>query len=170
VNVWFHEHSLPHLVDIENIRPNPHNENCNETDEIVASIATNGFYGTIIADADGMIVNGHGRYAALQELGATQIPVMYAETNAEESARIRVGDNRTTRLGRDDPALLLETLAELQETEIGLIGTGYGDEDVDELRASIENPLEFDDAEFAKQRGTKIFECPNCGWTPGQDG
>lgn len=36
-----------------------------------------------------------------------------------------VADNRTARLGRDDPALLLELLDDLYATDRGLLGTGY---------------------------------------------
>lgn len=165
VTVFFHESSIPHLVDIDTVRPNPENENGNDTDAIVESIATSGFYGAVIADQDGMLIAGHGRYAALQELGVDQIPVLFVEATAEQAARIRIADNRTTRLGRDDPALMEKTLTELLSTDLGLQGTGYQADDLEYLRASLDEPLTFDEEEFAKQNTGHVCECPECGWT-----
>lgn len=164
--IHFHESSIPFLVGIDKVHPNPRNENGNDTDAIVESIATNGFYGAVIADQDGMLIAGHGRYAALVQLGADQIPVLFIEASPEQASRIRIADNRTTRLGRDDPALILETLEELLASDVGLVGSGYRDEDLEFLRDSLEDPLEFDEEEFAKQRSRGSFECPKCGWTP----
>jgi len=166
VSVYFHEASQPHLVDISTVRPDPTNENSGDVDAVVESIITNGFYGAVITDQDGMLIAGHTRYDALHSLGATQIPVLRVHVTSEEQrARIRVGDNRTTRLGRDDPALMLKTLEGLLETDQGLMGTGYQDEDLEALRLILEGPLEFDEEEFAKQRSGHVCTCPRCGWT-----
>lgn len=166
MSVFFHEASQPHLVDINAVRPDPTNENSGDVDAVVESIVTNGFYGAVIADQDGMLIAGHTRYDALHSLGAKQIPVLRVTVYGEEQrARIRLGDNRTTRLGRDDPSLMLKTLESLLETDMGLMGTGYQDEDLDILRASLEGPLEFDEEEFAKQRSGHVCQCPACGWT-----
>jgi ParB family chromosome partitioning protein len=170
VSVFFHEDSQKHLVDISTIRPDPTNENSGDVDAVVESIITNGFYGAVIADQDGMLIAGHTRYDALHSLGSKQIPVLRVTvTNEEQRARIRVGDNRTTRLGRDDPALMLKTLEALLESDMGLVGTGYNDDDLDILRASLEGPLEFEEEEFAKQRSGHVCECPRCGWKSGED-
>lgn len=166
MSVYFHEASQPHLVDISTVRPDPTNENSGDVDAVVESIITNGFYGAVITDQDGMLIAGHTRYDALHSLGAKQIPVLRVHVTSEEQrARIRVGDNRTTRLGRDDPALMLKTLEGLLETDQGLMGTGYQDEDLEALRLILEGPLEFDEEEFAKQRSGHVCTCPRCGWT-----
>jgi ParB family chromosome partitioning protein len=166
VSVFFHDTSVPHLIDIDQVRPDPKNENNGDVDAVIESISVNGFYGAVIADQDGMLIAGHTRYNALLSLGADQIPVLFLNVDTEEQrARIRVGDNRTTRLGRDDPAAMLETLEALLQTDNGLLGTGYQDDDLDVLRASLEGPLEFDEEEFAKQRSGHVCNCPRCGWS-----
>lgn len=166
MSVFFHEDSQKHLVDISTIRPDPTNENSGDVDAVVESILASGFYGAVITDQDGMLIAGHTRYDALHSLGAKQIPVLRVAVESEEQrARIRVADNRTTRLGRDDPSLMLKTLEGLLETDMGLMGTGYEDNDLEVLRASLEGPLEFEDEEFAKQRSGHVCECPRCGWT-----
>lgn len=170
MTVFFHEASLPHLVDISTIRPDPNNENSGDLDAVMESIATNGFYGVVLADQDGVLIAGHTRYDALLAFEATQIPVLYIDVQDDaQRTRIRVADNRTTRLGRDDPALMLRTLEDLMGTEVGLTGTGYQDQDLEYLRASLEEPLSFDDEEFAKQRSGHVCECKACGWRSDQD-
>lgn len=164
MTVFFHESSKPYLVNIDSVHPNPRNENGNDTDAIVESITTSGFYGAVIADQDGQLIAGHGRYAALQELGATEIPALFLDITDEQATRIRLADNRTTRLGRDDPALMLRTLEELITTDLGLIGTGFDDQAL-ELLQSIDEPLQFDDdTGYAKQRSGHVCKCPVCGW------
>jgi ParB-like chromosome segregation protein Spo0J len=166
MSVYFHPDSEKHLVDISTVRPDPTNENSGDVDAVVESIVSNGFYGAVITDQDGMLIAGHTRYDALHSLGAEQIPVLKVHvTDDYQRARIRVGDNRTTRLGRDDPALMLKTLESLLETDMGLMGTGYQDGDLDILRASLEGPLEFNEEEFAKQRSGHVCACPRCGWS-----
>lgn len=166
MSLYFHETSIPHLVDIDHIRPDPNNENSGDVDAVIESIATNGFYGAVLADQDGMLIAGHTRYDALLALGAQQIPALYIDvTDDAQRTRIRIADNRTTRLGRDDPALMEKTLTELLVTDLGLTGTGYQENDLDYLRASLDEPLKFDDEEFAKQRSGHVCECPECGWT-----
>lgn len=164
MSVYFHEASVPFLVPIETIHPDPGNENNGDVDAVIDSILTNGFYGAVIPDQDGMLIAGHTRYNALHALGATHIPsIPVTITSEDQRRRIRVGDNRTTRLGRDDPALMLQTLEALLETDLGLAGTGYEDHDLDLLRATLE-PLEFEEEEFAKQRSGHVCECARCGW------
>jgi hypothetical protein len=166
VSVYFHPASVPHLVDISTVRPDPTNENSGDVDAVVESIVSNGFYGAVISDQNGMLIAGHTRYDALHSLGADKIPVLQVHvTDDHQRARIRVGDNRTTRLGRDDPSLMLKTLESLLETDMGLMGTGYQDGDLDILRASLEGPLEFNEEEFAKQRSGHVCVCPRCGWS-----
>ena len=165
MNVWFHDASRPLLVDIDLVRPYENNANSGDEDAVVDSIMTSGFYGAVIAQqGTGTLVAGHTRYAALHQLGATQIPVIWVQVDDVAAARMRLADNRTTRLGRDDPALLLEELDALKEHELALLGTGYDDDYLDALRLSLEQPLSFNDEEFAKQRSGHVCECRRCGW------
>lgn len=165
--VYFHESSRPLLVPISEVMPYENNANNGDVDIVRDSIQTNGFYGAIIAQKGfGTIIAGHTRYEALLSLGAEWIPVIWVETSNVSAARMRIVDNRSTRMGRDDPALLLEELQSIMEAdqELVLAGTGYLEEDMDAIRALLEEPLDFDDEEFAKQRSGHVCECPKCGW------
>lgn len=170
MSVYFHSTSEPHLVEISSIRPDPLNENSGDVDAVIDSITQNGFYGAVLVDMDGTLIAGHTRYEALLSLGATHIPALHIDVPDDTArARIRIADNRTTRLGRDDPALMLETLEALLQSDDGLRGTGYEQDDVEILRASLEGPLEFNEEEFAKQRSGHVCQCPACGWTSERD-
>lgn len=166
MTVFFHEDSRPLLVPITHVKQYENNVNSGDVDAVVESIRASGFYGAVIAQqGTGTLIAGHTRYAALLDLGATEIPVLWVQVDDVAAARIRLADNRTTRLGRDDPALLLEELEALRRSDLELIGTGYDNDYLETLRHSLSQPLEFDETEFAKQRSGHICECPSCGWT-----
>lgn len=168
MSVFFHESSRPLLVPISEVMPYENNANNGDVDIVRDSIQTNGFYGAIIAQKGfGTIIAGHTRYEALLSLGSEWIPVIWVETSNVSAARMRLVDNRSTRMGRDDPGLLLEELQSILEadSDLMLTGTGFLESDLEAIRALMEEPLDFNDEEFAKQRGSKTFECPACGWS-----
>lgn len=165
--VFFHPSSVPLLVPIEQVKPYENNANNGDVDIVRDSIEVNGFYGAVIAQTGtGTLIAGHTRYEALLALSADSIPVIWVQTNNIQAARMRLVDNRSTRMGRDDPALLLEELQEVLESDadILLAGTGYLQTDLDEIRALLDEPLDFDDEDFAKQRSHHVCVCPQCGW------
>lgn len=168
MSIFFHEASRPLLVPIDQVNPYENNANNGDVDVVRDSIETNGFYGAVIAQkGSGTLIAGHTRYEALLSLGAEQIPVIWVTTNNVQAARMRLVDNRSTRLGKDDPSLLLEELQSIMEadSELLLEGTGYLEHDLEEIRRLLDEPLDFDDEEFAKQRSGHVCECPSCGWT-----
>lgn len=170
-SVFFHEESVPLLVPIEQVSPYENNANNGDVDVVVDSILTNGFYGAVIAQkGTGILIAGHTRYEALLSLGSDKIPVIWVHSDDVQASRMRIVDNRSTRMGRDDPALLLQELQDIVDADsaLALAGTGYLESDMDNLRALLEEPLDFDDEEFAKQRSGHICECPRCGWTSDQ--
>ena len=166
--VFFHPGSVPLLVPIEQVTPYENNANNGDVDLVRDSIEVNGFYGAVIAQkGTGTLIAGHTRYEALLSLGAEQIPVIWVQTSDVQAARMRLVDNRSTRMGRDDPSLLLAELQEILEADNDLLlaGTGYLETDLDEIRALLNEPLDFDDEEFAKQRSHHVCVCPQCGWS-----
>lgn len=126
--VQFAEGVTPLLEPIDTVRQHPRNPNNGDVEALTESIQVNGFYTAITADKDtGYILAGNHRYQALLALGATQIPVIWAKKDTEGALRVLAVDNRLSRLARMDDAAQLELLKDLQETEIGLFGTGFDD-------------------------------------------
>lgn len=166
--VFFHPDSVPLLVPIEEVHPYENNANNGDVDIVRDSIEVNGFYGAVIAQkGTGTLIAGHTRYEALLSLGAEQIPVLWVATSNVSAARMRLVDNRSTRMGRDDPSLLLAELQEILEADNDLLlaGTGYLETDLEEIRKQLDEPLDFDDEDYAKQRSHHVCVCPQCGWS-----
>ena len=81
------------------------------------SIATFGFVVPIVTDGDGVIICGHGRYFAAQDLGLAMVPTVIADHLTDAQVRaLRIADNKLAELSEwDDDALRIELgdLAEL---------------------------------------------------------
>lgn len=156
------------MVPAQNISPNPDNPNNGDTDEIVASILRVGCYRPIVASRKtGYILAGHHLYAALLELGAKMVPVVWSDADDESQLRIMLGDNKIARLARLDESLELDLLERLAATEVGLSATGYRDAELEKLRdrllSDINEPLAIDLT--GAERLIHEIECPQCHYT-----
>jgi ParB-like chromosome segregation protein Spo0J len=173
----FHKGLVDLMVPIANLRPTEDNPNNGDVDEVVASMLRWGVYAPIIAnEADGRIIAGHTRYAALMELGAKMAPVVWAQPATDmEHLGMLMGDNRIARLARMDEARELEAMRQLAESDKGLVGSGYDDRDIDRLAARLLKN-EMDPIEVGlmggsgKERLIHEIECPACHhtWVRGQ--
>jgi hypothetical protein len=167
--IRFHPALETLMVPKNSIHPDPSNYNNGDVDEIVASILTNGCYRPVYATPDGQIVAGHHLYAALLELGALMVPVLYVDTNVSGARRIMLADNRIAALARTDDALLLQLLDMVSAEDTGLTGTGYDERFLDALRdkaiLDASRPLEINLR--GEEDLTHTITCPNCGhcWT-----
>jgi ParB-like chromosome segregation protein Spo0J len=163
--IRFHPALADLMVPAQSLFPNPENANNGDVDEIVASILTNGCYRPVYATGDGEIVAGHHLYAALLELGAVMVPVMYVEADESGARRIMLADNRIAALAKTDDALLLQLLQMVSHEDKGLTGTGFDERYLaalrDKVMADVTAPLEYD------LRGSEdlvhTITCPACG-------
>lgn len=138
-------------VPITDVQQHPDNPNNGDTAAISDSIDRNGLYAPLIVQRDtGYILAGNHRYVALVARGDAEVPVIYRDVDEARARRIMVADNRTNRLGFDDPGLLFEQLEMLYETDLGLAGTGYSDSEylklLDEVGVLDEDDDEYDPA------------------------
>ena len=138
--VRFHDASKALLVPITSVRQLPDNYRNGDIEALMESITVNGFYGAVLVNYEGVILAGNHRYQALLGLGADSIPVLYADGDHQAGLRIAVADNRLSDMARNDPALLLDFLEQLRESEEGLLGTGYVQDDLEQLLLSIQPP------------------------------
>ena len=127
--------SLTHLlVAADQVRPSPTNPRNGDTDAIVASMRRNGIFRPVYAQrSTGHILAGNHTYAAMIELGADEIPVIWLDVDDEHASRILLVDNRSADLGQYDDGLLVSVLQSLPDLD----GTGYTDEYLAELVAAI---------------------------------
>ncbi len=96
------------------------------------------------------------------EKGATEIPVTWVDVDDDAALRIMLADNRTARLGHDDDAALAELLKELAD-DGGLEGSGYDNDDLDELLADLNPNFMPTDEEPPRLDQKAPITCPSCG-------
>lgn len=126
------------LVPVDHVKAHPRNPRRGDLDAISDSIATNGFYGAVVAQrSTGFILAGNHRYLAAKEAGLGDIPVMWVDVDDDLAVRILLADNRTNDLAHYDDAALVELLQSLPE----LTGTGYDPAALDQLLRDLATPL-----------------------------
>ena len=106
------------------------------------------------------ILAGNHRVMAAKALGWDTVPVQWVDVTDEEELRILIVDNRTTRIGHDDTAKIADVLAELTNTEVGLDGTGYDNNALNELINGIAN-VELEDVDsnnYSRKIEAPIYE------------
>lgn len=130
-------------VPIDSLRPHPKNPRRGNLEAITESISHNGFYGTVIAQkSTGLILAGNHRWLAAQANDAKEIPVIWLDIDDDHALRILLADNRTNDIAEYDDTLLTELLNDLAEETGTLLGTGYNEDDIDELLNELKPDLE----------------------------
>lgn len=139
-------------VPLEEIEGVGHNPKGHSVKTIKASMRRFGFADPVVMDErTGRLVSGHGRTEALLELradgdvppegiitenGAWMVPAVrgWASQNDDERDAALVALNRTTEVGGWDESGLLDLLERLESLDDGLVGVGYDDETIQDLR------------------------------------
>lgn len=139
---------------LDEIEQHPDNANNGDTDALRESIETNGFFSPVLVQATtGYIIAGNHRYQVAKELGMVTIPAIFLDVDDDKAKRMMLADNRITRLGKDDPALLMNVLEELSESDLGLLGTGFTQSQLQTLQDLADTPLEFEDEPESEGHG-----------------
>jgi hypothetical protein len=144
----------------------PRNVNEGDAGAIYESIEANGFYGTIVVQkSTGYILAGNHRFLVARQQEAATLPVCLVDVDDDQALRILLADNRTTRLGIDNPAALAQLLQELLGTSRGLEGTGYDRDAMDLLLSDLggyhgdaDEDFDPDDADPDRVRDDSILD------------
>lgn len=148
--------TLMALSDITPYENNPRN-NEEAVEKVANSIKEFGFNQPIVVDKDNVIIVGHTRYLAAQQLELEKVPVIVAENLSEEQARAyRLADNKTGELaGWDFEKLALE-LEQIESFDMGEFGFIEGsDLDITDDDFLSDNQI--------KEKEPKKVTCPHCG-------
>lgn len=144
------------LGDIHPYEKNPR-KNEDAVQYVAESIKEFGFKVPIVIDNDGVIVAGHTRYKAAQQLGIESVPCIVADDLTDKQIKaFRLADNKVSEIAKWDNELLN---LELDEIDFDMTGFGFielADIDIDSF---------FEDAEpkEPKQDQEKEIKCPHCG-------
>ena len=158
------------LVDISRLIPYQNNARTHSKEQINklrSSLREFGFVNPIIIDREYNVIAGHGRIAAAQEEGITQVPCVFVDhlTEAQKKAYI-LADNRMALDADWDEDLLRVELEALEEMGYDLGLTGFDDKELASLFPAEEaKEDDFDvDAELQKPTFTKAGDV----WTLGR--
>jgi DNA modification methylase len=131
-------------VQLTSLVPHPRNVRRGVISAIADSLQVHGQYKPIIVQAStGHILVGNHTWLAAQSLGWDEIDVVYVEVSDDEALRILLVDNKSTDHASYDEMGLAELLAQLSESELGLVGTGYSDSELSELLGATLVPEEL---------------------------
>ena len=162
----------PTTLALKEIQLHPRNARVGNVETIKESMTTNGIYkpivvnkGTYTGRPNTCVAGNHSLKAMLQlaednpsDPRWQEIDVWLIDVDEHKETKILVADNATSDKGGYDN----EQLAELIDLAGGLSGTGYAQEDVDELNAAVT-------AETTTL--STHYRCPSCHyeWEKGQE-
>jgi hypothetical protein len=127
----------------EDLLEHPQNPRRGDVEAIAESLSAHGQIKPIVVQKSTRhVLAGNHTLKAARRLEWTEIDVVVLDVDDEQAARILLIDNRSGDSSAYDDELLAELLQELPD----LTGTGYTEDDLDDLLAmtSIPAPLEID--------------------------
>lgn len=158
-DAWAHPDLEGTLVPLDQVTPYPGNPRRGDQAAITASIRDHGLYaGIVVQRATGHILVGNHRRHALVELGAEQVPVVYADVDDQRAAAIVARDNRTSDLGDYDNEDLLALLAPMEQDPNLLALSGYTGDDLALLRSLGEDPPDPEGPEYTRKADPIQYE------------
>lgn len=117
-----------------------------QIDQIAASIKEFGFVNPILIDERDVIIAGHGRLAAAQKLGMSEVPVIYLRHLTETQRRgLILADNRIALNAGWDNDLLKVELEALKIEDFDLDILGFDPAEIDDLLFSDEEDTSEED-------------------------
>ncbi|MEW8420109.1 MAG: site-specific DNA-methyltransferase [Candidatus Thiodiazotropha endolucinida] len=122
---------------LQRLIPYARNARTHEEDQvsqIAGSIAEFGFVNPILVGNDNVIIAGHGRLMAAQQLGLNEVPVIVlAHLSEAQRKALVIADNKIAENAGWDEELLKLELADLQDIGFDLDLIGFSDVELDEL-------------------------------------
>lgn len=156
----------PLRTSIEQIRPDPANPKLHDSaqiDAIAASFLEFGQDQPIVADKNGVIAKGEGRYLAALQLGWEDVAVVFVDDDDLKRIRRNIADNRTHDMTGYDNEALLGLLQQVTDDEHGHV-PGFTDADLEALMSELGmEALEFKEYDESIADDVEFIECPSCG-------
>lgn len=114
---------------------------------LAESIKRFGYQQPIVVDAEGIIIIGHTRYAAVRKLGYTEVPILVVtHLTGKQVKQLRVIDNR---------------VSEFTSWDLEALSDELGDLDEDLLRAYFP---EMNPSEWSEEEAAAFTEDPSKAW------
>lgn len=112
-----------------------------DVEAVMRSYDTFGQRKPIVARRDGTVLAGNHQLAAARRLGWDQIAVVFVDDDDVTAKAYTLADNRIGDLGSYDSEMLAELIADVQDSDAGLLdAAGYSATDLTELLSTLEVP------------------------------
>jgi DNA modification methylase len=137
--------------------------------QIAASIKEFGFVNPVLIDKNNMVVAGHGRMAAAQLLGRSQVPTLRLENLSDDQVRAYVvADNRLAeKAGWDKSILAIELQHLITIDDFDVTITGFEVPEIDLLLAESNDQPDDDDV-FEMSDALQLISRPGDLWQLGR--
>jgi ParB-like chromosome segregation protein Spo0J len=127
----------PLIQPISKLKPAKHNPRKGDVESIKKSYERFGQRKPIVADrATGEIIAGNHQYLAAQELGWTEMAVVFVDDDKETAVAYSVADNRIGQLGEWNVEELVLAFDEIGLDSIDSVG--FSEADVEDFRALLD--------------------------------
>jgi hypothetical protein len=148
------------LTELKPYEKNPRN-NANAIEPVAKSIKEFGFRVPIIIDKSNVIIAGHTRYLASQQLGLEKVPCIVAnDLSPEKIKAFRLADNKVAEFAQWDFDLLADELEELTAFDFDFDMADFGFVEPDAIDWAEVEDLDKSNYEEPKK---DMLQCPKCG-------
>ena len=123
-------------MEIEKIKPYEKNPriNAKAVDKVVNSIREFGFQQPIVVDKDRVVIVGHTRLKAAQQMGLAKVPVVYAENlTPEQTKAYRIADNKSQDFSEWDYDKLAGEFEDLKLFGYDLSMTAFNPDEINQI-------------------------------------
>lgn len=136
------------FVPTASLKPNPRNARTHakkQVKQLASSILAFGYVSPILVDEESVIINGHGRYFAAQQLGLREVPIIkFTDLTQTSKLALALADNKIAANAGWDREQLAKSLAELgaplAELGLDIEITGFSAAEADILLGDLVDP------------------------------
>jgi len=150
-----------HATPVDDLKIDPANANTHPDKNMRAirdSLHEFGQRQVIVARENGTVIAGNGRLEAAREMGWSHIACVQVDDDEITAMRYAIADNRSGELSEWDDEVLAQTLDAIREQD-DLQGTGFEDDDLDELLSGLGGDVDVSDVPDAQtDRADELLE------------
>lgn len=154
---------LDHLsIPIDEVHTHPSNVREGDVGAICESLKAHGQYRPIVyQQSTKRILAGNHTWKAAKALGWKTIAATPVICDDPQALRILLADNKANDLASYDQTELVELLKQLADTEEGLLGTLFDEDELDDL---VKDEQHYEQPAEPEQDPTQITQptCPSC--------
>lgn len=133
--------------ELKPFQKNPYNHPEKQLTMLKKSMREFGFTSPVLISQDNMVIAGHARLKAAQEIGLSEVPTIFIDLPYEKAVAYVIADNQLAKLAEEDRDLLGELLQGINDIpDFDIEAMGFSSEDLDSILGS--EPGEVVEDEF----------------------